>query len=82
MKKEKKMRIDAYTKMVLTIIATYLILLVFKTFEPVPAKATNEIVRVDLVQIGGTTVDQSPYLFDAQELETIMVRAKFTAPRP
>jgi len=76
------MRVDTYTKVVLTIIAICLVLLVFKTFEPIPATATNEIVRVDLARIGGVTVNKSPYLFDAQELQTIMVRAKFTAPAP
>lgn len=66
------MRVDLYTKIVLTVIAICLVLLVFKIFVPVPAKATNEIVRVDLVRIAGKPINISPYLFDRQDLESII----------
>lgn len=74
------MRVDAYTKIVLTLIAICLVLLVFKAFEPIPATATNEMIRVDLARIGGTRVEESPYLFDDEKLGETIAEAMFRPP--
>jgi len=66
------MRVDLYTKIVLTVIAVCLVLLVCKVFEPISATATNEIVKVDLARIDGVPILQSPYLYDPLDLKLIL----------
>lgn len=57
------MRIDLYTKVVLSVIAVCLLLLAAQTLRPKPAGADREeIIRVDLVKVGGYWVTKKEFL--------------------
>jgi len=49
------MQVDAYTKFVLTVIALCLVLGLARDLA-VPAEARGEVVRVDVVRVGGLNV--------------------------
>ena len=56
--KEIKLRLDWYTKFILTVIAFSFLGLLFKPlFIPLEAKASKEIVNVNIERIGGSRID-------------------------
>jgi len=50
------MKIDLWTKVVFTVIAIALSILAVRSLQVIPAQARQEIIRVDLVKIGGNYV--------------------------
>jgi hypothetical protein len=55
-RKEKNMKLDLYTKIVLTVIAGSLFVLSFKAIFPTTAAvAQSGILRVDIVRVDGKT---------------------------
>ena len=52
-------KIDIYTKVVLTIIAVSLSIIAFRSFIPEKAMAEKEIVDVNIVKVGGWNVNSS-----------------------
>jgi len=57
------MKIDVYSKVIFTVIAVCLVLLTIKIFQPMPATAgREEIMKVNLVKIGGNYVFKSDFL--------------------
>lgn len=57
------MKIDLYTKVIFTIIAVCLALLTVKTFQAVPVVAEREeILKVDLVKVGGYHISKGELL--------------------
>lgn len=51
------MKIDLWTKIVFTVIAVCLIVLAVRSLQVIPAQAAREeIIKVDLVKIGGNYV--------------------------
>lgn len=63
------MQTDIYLKVVLTVIAVCLAVLTVKSFfEITPARARNdEILRCDLVKIGGNYVFKSDFVKEKQK---------------
>ena len=57
------MKLDLYTKVILSIIAVSLLLLTAQSLRPKPVRAgREEIVRVDLVKVGGYYVTKKEFL--------------------